>query len=98
MKFQSVAYVASTLPIEILKNNIKNWNLDELIIANDFHFKTYNYLLKNNDVKITIVPKGFFKNFIFLFLKILSIKYRQAIVILISVHTVQVHQQKEELF
>ena len=77
MKFQSVAYVASTLPIEILKNNIKNWNLNEVIIASDFHFKTYNYLLKNTNVKITIVPKGFFKNFIFLFLKILSIKYKK---------------------
>ena len=77
MKFQSVAYVASTLPIEILKNNIKNWNLDELIIANDFHFKTYNYLLKNTKTKITIVPKSFLKNFIFLFFKIVLIRFNK---------------------
>jgi hypothetical protein len=68
----NIAFVASTLPIPILKANLENWDIDEIILAGKNIEKSYNYLNKNNRIKILTTPSQKFLNLYFLFYKILN--------------------------
>ena len=71
----SVAFVCSSLPFGILNQNIQKWKINQIILNNNIHLKTYNHLIKNHpDVKLKVLPGGLILNSIFLFVFFLKFK------------------------
>ena len=71
----SVAFAGSTLPIKVLFYNIKNWDIDEIIISHSSLLKSF-YIIKKNfpDIKLSILPSNNFAQIIFITYNLLKCK------------------------
>ena len=68
----NIAFVASTLPIPILKSNLKKWNIDQIIISGKNIEKPYTFLKNKAEVKLSVTPQKSFSNIFFIFIRILN--------------------------
>ena len=70
----NLAFVASTLPVPLIKQNIKKWDISEIIVTSKSLSNSYEFLIKDYPhVKLSVCPKGY-KHWIFLFKKLTLIK------------------------
>jgi hypothetical protein len=71
----SVGFVASTLPIQIINLYIKEWNINTIVLSDRLHLPSYKYLLKENKgLKFKILPRNVFLSIATLFSILLKIK------------------------
>jgi hypothetical protein len=74
----NIAFVASTLPVPLLKKKIKEWEIHEIIIAGENIKDSYEYMIKEYPwIKLKIVPKGKLTNLAYLFIKLFSIRLKK---------------------
>jgi hypothetical protein len=66
----NIAFIASTLPIPILKYKIKDWEIDEIVVSSINLQKPFFYLIKNSNIIISVTPSGKISNFIFILNKL----------------------------
>lgn len=71
----NIAFVASTLPVPILKANLENWDIEEIILAGNNIEKSFKYLNKNKKLKISILPTQKYLNFIYILLRFIQISF-----------------------
>jgi hypothetical protein len=71
----NIAFVASTLPIPLLKNKLKNWEIEEIVLSGKSLEKSFSYLINKSTTKISTTPSGRFNNFLFIFFKLLCISF-----------------------
>jgi len=71
------AFVASTLPLYVLNKNITKWGITKIILASNKLYSSYEFLIENHpNIDIVIVPKGRFRNGIYILWKILRLKLK----------------------
>jgi hypothetical protein len=76
--YKNTAFVASTLPVLLLKNKIREWEIGEIIISGENIKDTYEYILKDYpNIKLKIVPKGKLANFAYLFIRLFLIHLKK---------------------
>lgn len=68
----NIAFVASTLPVPILKYKLNEWDIDEIIVSSVKLQKPFIFLLNNTNIKLTISPTKSLNNFIFILFKLLK--------------------------
>jgi hypothetical protein len=66
----NIAFVASTLPIPILKANLNKWDIDEIVISGKNIEKPFTFLKSRSEVKLSVTPKNRFSNLFFIFIKL----------------------------
>lgn len=70
----NIAFVASTLPISLIKAKAKDWEIDEIVIAGKNIERSFLYLNNvESKIKTSVVPTGSIKNFLFIFKKLLGV-------------------------
>ncbi|MEI6750846.1 MAG: hypothetical protein WCM93_16950 [Bacteroidota bacterium] len=70
-----MAYVGSTLPIELLNYYIEEWNIQTIFLTSNKLVPSYTYLIKyHRKVRIKILPKNFLQNIVVLFSSLLKFK------------------------
>ena len=73
---KNIAFVASTMPVHWLNNNLDVSKIDEIIIASGELYKSYKFL--NNEYKnlrLSVLPTNLILKFFFIFSKIIFTKF-----------------------
>jgi hypothetical protein len=71
----NIAYVASTVPVEILNKKINNWKIFKIYVEGNSLLKSYNFLLKKfPKIKIIQLPENKIFNYFYLIFIIFRIK------------------------
>lgn len=72
---KNIAFIASTLPLHVLNQNINDWDIGKIYIQGESIYKSTNILRKKySEVTIKILNNGRYKNNLLLFLAVLEAK------------------------
>jgi len=71
----NIAFVASTLPIPLLKAKSQDWDICEIVLAGTSLQQSYEYFVKDTpQIKLSVVPKQHVASWFFIFRKLLAVK------------------------
>jgi hypothetical protein len=72
----NIAFVASTLPVPLLKAKSGEWDICEIVMTGTSLKQSYEYFVKDKPhIKLSIVPKQHVAGWLFIIRKLLSIRF-----------------------